>query len=68
MRVDLDEMHASGFKAIARGYSFTVTPVSWTGRSSGSSKFSIAAAGSYARILASVARERRRLAAGATRE
>lgn len=54
-------------KAIARGYSFTITPVSWTGRSSGTSKFSIAAAGSYARILASVARERRRLAAGATR-
>ena len=50
-------------KAIVNGYRFTVTPVSWRGRRAGASKFSFAAAGRYARVVASVARERRRLAA-----
>ena len=49
-------------KAIARGHRFTVTPVSWRGRTAGQSKFSVRAAGSYARVVASVARERRRAA------
>lgn len=50
-------------KAIARGHRFVVTPVSWRGRTAGRSKFSVRAAGGYARIVASVARERRRSAA-----
>ena len=47
-------------KAIARGYRFTAPPVSWRGREVGTSKFSLTAAGRYARVVAAVARERRR--------
>ena len=50
-------------KAIARGYSFTVVPVSWRGRETGRSKFSVRGAGAYARVVVLVARERRRSAA-----
>ena len=50
-------------KAIARGHRFTVTAVSWRGRTTGRSKFSVRAAGDYARVVAAVARERRRSAA-----
>ena len=49
-------------KAIVRGYRFTVTPVSWRGRTAGTSKFSLAGAGRYARVIVALASERRRLA------
>ena len=51
-------------KAIAHGYRFTITPVSWRGRTAGTSKFSLTGAGRYARVVAGVVRERRRLARG----
>ena len=50
-------------KAIVRGYRFTVTPVSWRGRTAGTSKFSLTGAGRYARVVVAVLGERRRLAA-----
>jgi dolichol-phosphate mannosyltransferase len=50
-------------KAIARGYRFAVPPVSWTGRSSGASKFPVRYIWRYAVVVAALARERRRAAA-----
>jgi dolichol-phosphate mannosyltransferase len=50
-------------KAIARGYSFAVPPVSWSGRAAGVSKFAVLAIWRYPVVVAAALRERRRPAA-----